>query len=486
MNYLFYIIIICSFCGLIFFPLWFKRRLQNDFFGKQAARRLAAEKPLFFATPVIQKTVKLLLRHHRHDLLESLLNGKISKVFSFIATYDRSSSLLLKAFNKPQTAATYFQKQLKKNSRDKNAAMWLALLYEAMRHKNSAAAWDNIAAAPRNRYLKAHYLRHLGETALKNGDLEYASRQFYAAAGLFNRAKAYYEEAAVYLRLGTVYRICFVDDVSETLFLSALKTFRFLKYAEGIAQTQAHLGMLMTGQERFEEAESYLQQALETYHSLQTEIPVAEVQNQLALLYLLQQKFKASQKMLRVAKKTHSRFKNTNGIAFSTELSANCFWKQNDFSETIKYATTAASLYQQAENISGCLECLYLAAQALFKSGNDNEAETLLREIIESGRQDCGCFYLANAYNLLGIIYMKRQDLQRAKGLFQQSLDLEQRGVRSNALAADYANLGLVELCRGQKESAQKNLQTALDFALQTGDEDLCTQLRQHLNRLNN
>ena len=80
---------------------------------------------------------------------------------------------------------------------------------------------------------------------------------------------------------------------------------------------------------------------------------------------------------------------------------------------------------------------------------------------------------------------MRKKDLQRAKGLFQQSLDLEQRGVRTNALAADYTNIGLVELSRGQKDNALKNLQTALDFAKQTDDLALCTQIKNLLNKLN-
>ena len=129
---------------------------------------------------------------------------------------------------------------------------------------------------------------------------------------------------------------------------------------------------------------------------------------------------------------------------------------------------------------------MYLQAQALFNNHNDIEAESVLRQIIAIGRKDCGCFYLANAYNLLGIIYVKRKDFSRAKGLFQQSLDLEQRGVRSKALAADYVNLGIVETFRGHKDEAEKNLKTALNFAREIDDDELCSKIYCHLKKLSN
>ena len=81
---------------------------------------------------------------------------------------------------------------------------------------------------------------------------------------------------------------------------------------------------------------------------------------------------------------------------------------------------------------------------------------------------------------------MKRKDLQRAKGLFQQSLDLEQRGVRLNALAIDYTNIGLVELYRGHRDNAHKHLQTALDFAQQIEDKELCAQIQKQIEKISN
>ena len=488
MNYLFYIVIFISVIGLLFLPPLFWYRLKSDFFSKQALKQLVSKKCVFFSSYVIQKAIKVSLKHRQNLVLDYLLNNKIMAATRLIKPINEELSVLLKAFDKPLQAISFFEKKLKKRHQNDEFSVWLALLLEATENPARATiAWDNIRLPHKLcPYLRAHYFSHLAQIALKNGDLAFASRQFYKAVKLFNRSNAFYEEGETYLKLGTIYRISFIDDMAETLFLSALKIFTSLCFEKGIAKAYAYLGMLMTGEERFNEAEEYLNKSLQIYNTLKYELESAEILNQLALLFLLQKDYKKAQSFIKDAQKKHSLLKNQEGIAFSLDLLANCYWKQKDLANTIKFAAKAADIYEKCTNISGFLDSLYLQAQALFESDNSTESETVLRKIIAIGKKDSGCFYLANAYNLLGIIYVKRKDLSRAKGLFQQSLDLEQRGVRSKALAADYTNLGLVEIFRGHEDEAKKNLQTALGFACEIEDDDLCEQIRKHLNKLSN
>lgn len=487
MNYIFYIVILISAAVLLFLPRLFKKRLQTDFFGKMAVRR-ALEKHLpFFAGGVIADAVRTAVRHRQLRALHYLADGDFAHAAKQIAGHSPLTAMLLQGFERPQTAARKLKKYFKANPQDMVAAAYTALLLKALGDTaHFQALKDNINERCLPPYLKAHYKTWLAETALKNGDLEFASGNFYQAAKIFNRCRAFYEEGCVYLRLGTTYRICFVYDTAEALFRSALKTFELLHYADGIAQALANLGMLMTGQERFAEAEDYFQRAAEKYKAESLPAAGADIQNQLALLHLLQKNYKQAEKLLKAARSLHKKNQNTNGTAFSTELLANCSWGRCDFAATVRLAAQASGLYEKSGNVSGRLESLYLQAQALFRGGDDDNAEKILRQIIALSRQDCGCFYPANAYNLLGIIFVKRKDLQRAKGLFRQSLELEQRGVRTTAIAADYANLGLVEMRCGHQEEARRNLETALNLAKETEDEDLCKQLQQHLNKLNN
>ena len=416
-----------------------------------------------------------------------LVQGKLLTVAKKIQKEKPILSQLLKAFYTPSSVAKNLMTQYKKNPKNQELAVCLALINEALKDKiNAELFWDKVTDKKLPRYLRPYALSRLAKKALTNGDLEFASRNFYQAAAEFHHQKSFYEEVETYLLLGTIYRISFINDVSEMLFLSAQTLCKNLKWQEGLAKTYANLGMLMTGQERFDEAQNYFEKAAEIYASLQQSKELAEVYNQQALMFLLKKEYKQAQNTLKNAEKIHKNQKNTIGLAFSQDIAANISWQRHDFAKTVKQAASAAEKYCQCAHISGELESLYLQAQALYKIGDDVTAEKVLRQILEKGKNDCGCFYMANAYNLLGIIYMKRHDLERAKGLFRQSLDLEQRGVRINALAADYANIGLVEMHCGHVDSARKNLQTALDFAKEIEDEELCSCLQSHLNQLNN
>ena len=133
----------------------------------------------------------------------------------------------------------------------------------------------------------------------------------------------------------------------------------------------------------------------------------------------------------------------------------------------------AAQLYDEQENASARAECLYLEASALCKLHQDEKAEPLLRKILDYCAQKSLNFHTANAYSLLGLIYLRSRDLQRAKVLFQQSLHLEQSNERCPGLAADYANLALIESQTGNAGAARSNLEIALEYAQKTQDDEL-------------
>ncbi len=58
--------------------------------------------------------------------------------------------------------------------------------------------------------------------------------------------------------MGTIYRVCFVDDVASFMFRGALDLFRQLKYIPGQAAAYGSLGMLNAASEHFDEAGSLL------------------------------------------------------------------------------------------------------------------------------------------------------------------------------------------------------------------------------------
>jgi len=79
---------------------------------------------------------------------------------------------------------------------------------------------------------------------------------------------------------------------------------------------------------------------------------------------------------------------------------------------------------------------------------------------------------------------MRRGELSRAKGLFQQSLEQEQKNDRWIGQVCDYANIGLLELRCGKNEQAQTHLQAAYELAQALGDTDLAEKIKVNLDKL--
>lgn len=486
MNYTFYIIVILSIIAIVVLPFAIKRKLQKSFFAQIAIRNILKTQPLFFCSYTVWKTVNILIKNRQNSILDLFLKGNITKTYLAIRPYDELTYIALKAFDNPTKACKNLEKFIKNNPTNYIACSYLAMMYRVMQNKKQQAVWDNIDEKKLPLYFRAQYKINIAEIALKNGDLEFASQNFNNAIKLFNRCRAYYEMANVSLLLGTTYRVCFIFDVAEMLFRSALKIFLTLKEDNSCAKTYANLGMLMVGQERFDEADVFFNKSISFINAKKYPEKIAEVQNQQALMLIVQKKYKEAEKLIQKNYELHTKAQNIDGMALSLELYANSLWKRNKYYSTTKKAKKASELYKKTNNISGLLESMFLGAQALLRSKKEDDAEIILREIIDIGKKDAGCFYLANAYNLLGIIYVQKKDLRRAKGLFQQSLNLEQRTVRNQAIATDYANIGFIEMRCGNIDEACKNLNTALNFALDTGDDDLIKLLEEQIKKLNN
>ena len=122
-----------------------------------------------------------------------------------------------------------------------------------------------------------------------------------------------------------------------------------------------------------------------------------------------------------------------------------------------------------------------MQARSLCQIFNYDKAERILRRILEENQQHSLNFHIADAYSLLGLIYLHKRDLSRAKALLQQSLHLEQKHGRCTGLAADYTNLALIENMSGDKDAADKNLQIAIEYAQKTENEELLDLIKNKL-----
>lgn len=460
---------ICHFYKLIFAALYKKQKQEP-----------------YVSSFYLMQIVRLLVKKHQHKALIALTAGRIGTAETFLKKHGNAFlALVLKTMQVAAKNVADWENFIKKNPENKAAIAELAVLYfNENNFTKTKQCLDNLPISGKKNYTLARSLFLQAYFDAKEGDLLSASVHTNQAAQIFHKLKAFYEEAQAYMVSGIIYRTAIISDVAQMMFDTALKIFQALNLKNEEAKIFGNLGMLMAIQKRFDEALDYYDKALTLYAESKQQVKSAEIYNQKGQLCLMQDNAAKAEEMASKALKIHQKEKNPAGIAFSKEILAYSAWAQKNYADVIQLTFEAKNLYLQLENFSAGYENLHLMALALYEQNKLDESEKILREITSKDRHYETNFHIANAYNLLGLIYLKKKEIKRAKGLFQQSLDLEQVNNRLSGIATDYANMGLIELSVGHKEQALKTFQTALDYAQANQDDELIEIIKTHLQKL--
>lgn len=428
----------------------------------------------FYADVIIEKCVQKLffmrLKKANRALAE-LTFGKTKTGESVLAGKNPALALFLGAHTDIKSA----YKELKKNKRfweNKNLYILLFALMqiEFFAFGEARRTLKKLSFKKLRGVENAYYNLVSAYIYISDADMLSASANASAALKYFQKHDMPIEEAKTYLLLGEIYRITYVSDVAQTMMESAIKIYRKSKLNLFEGRATAMLGMLFVSANRLEEAQDKFEKALKISESEQLK---AEVLNQMSLLEIARKNSKKSFKYANEALKLHEKNKNERGTALSLQLLAHIYKDEQRPNKAFEMAEKATRIYQKQRNFSAVCECLYLQSSVLYKQHKFKRSEEILRRILEISTRHICNFHQANAYSLLGLIYLQKNDLSRSKVLLQQSLHLEQRNERANAMVADYANLSLIESLRGDENAAASNLQTALEYALKTEDEEL-------------
>lgn len=467
--------------------MWFYRfwkRMQADQLFKIISRavfKMQESQPgrSYFSSRMIKRAARLVGKEPRavqERLIENLKTEKMPEFITFLKHKKAGAAAAEFATatdfgQDPEVQKTAFRKF----GGSANLLLLAAQYFNCGERAQFKAVMERLDDLKLRGYHRAKAAYWRGWQNLSEGDLEGAAESCSQAASGFNQEQAYYEEAETYILAATVYRICGVEDTAEFMLRSAVKILQSLKALKLEAEAWGNFGMLMSLQSRFEEAEEYFGKAATLYVACNNPQGEAEIINQQALTALLKKNFPIAKKLAMTALNQHRSLKNTAGEALSQEIIAYAAAEEGDWKLVQTAARHAQKLYFNVSNRASLLEAMLLEARALINTHQDDKAEAILRKIIASAAEEHSCFHVANAYNQLGLICLKRGELRRAKGLFQQSASCEQRSNRQAGLAVDYANIALVEQQRGHLEEAQKNLQQALDYTKKAGDKELET-----------
>lgn len=452
------------------------RFLQNLVRINVLKRQQKSNHNLFFSTYILNKCTRLLYFSRGTEAqtaIRALVAGDTTPAAVYWQTKDSFLSYLLQAHNDTDAVFRQIAKQGKIWLDNYEYGVFFPILaHTVAKRAIMIKAVNKSAQLPkfRNATVSAYHQAVAAYAYLHEGDMLSASQNASAALKFFQKKQYAVETATCHLLLAQIYRISCVNDVAQTMIESAIAIYKTQKAPLFSARAVVAKGMLMVFENRLNEADELYQQALNMPITPQLE---ADIYNQTALLRLAQKNIKEAAIFADKALLLQQKLKNKYGTAFALQLTALAAFAAGRHRKTAETAQRALQMYKKQDNFSAVAECLYLSAEAEYKMRHLAAAEKNLREILQINRRHPNSFHTANAYNLLGLIYLQKKDLQRAKVLFQQSLHLEQSHQRCEGMVADYVNLALIDELCNYTENADTNLKIALEYARQTADEEL-------------
>lgn len=426
----------------------------------------------YFCSRTVFQIIKILPKKK----LLNLALGRIDAVFRFLENQQlQDLAISLLGFKNPQKSLEEFEKIIKEQPKNMFILGEMAELYLYEENFEKLYLIINLFDEKlADNYTKAKFLYLEAIYDLRFGNMMSVCEKLERASKLFSRQKAFVEEARCYCLMGTAYKISGIFDVAQFVFATSLEIYQRLNFALGIYEIYGNLGSLMSIQKRFEEANGYFEKALEL------DIPSsnkAYILNQKALNHLLEQKYDKAQEFISLVLESD----DLKAKAFALEIMSYIKYETKDFSSSIEFAKKSEEIYEKINNISAFLETKYARAITHFEMDDINESENLAREILEAYKLEQNSFHIANCYNLLGLILLKKGEYNHAKGLFLESINLEQKNERIKEVATDYINVSIAEIKMGKKTKSKKTLEIALIYALQAGEDELVEIIEERL-----
>ena len=471
------------------FRSWKKIRFDHYYYLTTKAfifRMQKKEERAFFSSQALQCALQILLRHKNGaaaKALRSLIKGDSRAAECYLLKHGEDFAAgALRMMRNPSGGLRILEK-----SDDLRAKAEILKLYSLQGQKELAEQIvESLPECKKFPYVRACKKFFEAQSCLSAGNMADASLKAGAAITLFRQTNAFTEEADAYLLAGTIYRLSAVEDTAYFMLKQARDIFAATGHYAGEAEALGNLGMLWTMRENFEEAENCFSQSLEICRKYNRETAAAYIINQTALLKLLQKQYALAQKLAQEALQIHISHENKKGEAFSRDILAYVYAAQKQWKESAEQAELAEKLYIQEKDTAAYFSSLYQQAQAAYELKEDKKAEQKLRQIIQNKERENCCFHSASAISLLGLIFLRKNQLKRAKSLFLQAASLEQKNERFSGAATDYTNIGLIEYKSGDKKQALKTFYTALEYASAFGENEFSQMLEQKIKNLEN
>ncbi|MBO4519574.1 MAG: tetratricopeptide repeat protein [Alphaproteobacteria bacterium] len=324
----------------------------------------------------------------------------------------------------------------------------------------------------KNRLLFAKAYADLAMISLNQGNLAEAERQLTMALSVFEKEEEDFEYARAANRLGMVYRLAGAFESAEEAHYRAKNLAEKHQWSALLAETFGNLGMVYEGKDRFELALEQHNEALRLLeHDEKHSYDAACLQRQVGLCCLRKGDFKRALDALQAGFQS--------------------FGRQNELSMQSRLLNDMTLVYQSMGDDEKALETAFLSVQKAVESGDDfemaanrllygglrveqnntdEETEQYLTTALVFFKEKNKKAENANTAAMLGLLYLRRGDWDRAESFFKDSMRIEEMLHRSLGLASDYSNLGLIAQKKGQKQKAAEYWYKASLYFESSGD----------------
>ena len=328
------------------------------------------------------------------------------------------------------------------------------------------------------KFYRALYYFLSAQAKLYETDMHGASVYASKALEIYQKLGFAYEQGETYLLLSQIYRITGVFDVAHTMLREAKKCFAELGFSAKIAETTAYAGLLELNRENFKEAVKTLDEASDIAQKNKLTRTYGDIANWRGLAHYLSGEMQKAEACFKTAYKL---IPSREAQVYAAEMLARVMSKIGNFDEALHYVNKALNIGKNISDKTAEPENLYLKAEILHRLQKNGQSAQILTNLIRKKFPPSSTFYPANAYTLLGLIKLERNELELAKTLFKQAADLEHGKNRLKGAAADYNNLAEIANREGNSTVAQTYLKQALAYAECIEDRELAAYLKAKL-----
>ncbi len=333
----------------------------------------------------------------------------------------------------------------------------------------------------RNRSLFARAYADLSMISLHQGNLAEAERLLVMAMIVFEKEKNDFEYARAANRLGMVYRLVGAFESAEEAHYRAKELAKQHGWTFVLAETLGNLGMVYEGKDRFDLALEHHQEAFELFSQNEKyAFEAACLLRQIGLCLLRKGCYEES---LTVFERAVKAFEDMGDLVFKSKILNDMTLVHKASGDMEQALNTARQAVQSAEESKDRLE---MAANRLLYAGLkldldafDPEIDTLLFSSLKSFKKRNKKAENANVSAMIGLMYLRRNELDKAESYFKDSIHIEEMLHRSLGMASDYSNLGLIARKKGQNQKAIEYWTKAAAFFENSGDSDSANYFKQ-------